>query len=161
MTTEYKLLIAASKFIRSQPNGADGTIKELMADAVAEAAARVNGGYLTPEIQHQELRRVPPPPVVPVHAPRAPKLPAPEVIKVSGVSDDNMRILLRAAGYGVVKKPVLACYRALLSDQGRSWTTTEVGKATGLGNNVVNGVCARMWKRKVLVKVGHAQYRAT
>lgn len=46
MTTEQKLLMAAAQFIRRHPNGTDDTVKELMADAVEQAAKEVGKGWL-------------------------------------------------------------------------------------------------------------------
>lgn len=135
MTTDQRLLTAAAAFIRRHPNGTDDAIKELMAGAVDDAAKRL-GTVDVPTV-------VAAPPVV------------------SAVSDDNMRILLRAAGYKQVKGASLDVYRLLLGDQTREWNTPAVAKKLRRSAGAISHVLRTLFEHKAIVQTRTGFYRAT
>jgi len=102
-------------------------------------------------------------PVIPV------QLPLPPVAQLAegAISDDNVRILLRAGGYEVVRQTPLKIYGFLLRNTGREWTPSEVAKRIKLDRHICTNQLANLARRKIIVRLvdGHrgqeSRYRAS
>ncbi len=161
MTSEQRILMAAAGFIRKHPNGTDDSLKELMAATVEDCAKRLESqvgvakqsildGTWAVEERSRAKKNEP-----------VPYIPEAKMAVVSGVSEENARILLRAAGYKTVKGGVLETYRVLLSDSSRPWSSEQVAKIIKKARSTINGNLMGLAKRGAITRTNVGWYRAT
>ena len=125
-----QLLERAADFIERHPNGADPLIKVLMAQAI-------RGTIKAPTSK-----------------------PRPEPANDTSVPEDNIGILLRAAGWRRVTKSVRKVYGFLLRHQTKAWNAAAVADATGANKLVTRNILGRLVSRGAIERVGVGQYRA-
>lgn len=135
-----QLLNAAADFIEKHPNGADPLSKTLMAAACRAAAGK------------------PLPTVKAVRAAKAVKVsaPAPD----TDVPEDNVDILLRAAGLKKIHQTTRKVYGFLLRHQSKAWTGTQVANGTGRDRVATRDMLSRLHRIGAIERVGSGQYRA-
>ncbi len=143
-TTEQKLLLAASEFIRNHPNGTDDLLKELMADAVKKAAnmtgpPTISGTWPIPKIKFT--------------LPEAPRTDAPMA------TDADFAAMMRGKGYQSVKGASLEVMRLLWADPSREWTPQQVAKKLRRGS-ATNAVLRTLASRGVIAKPSTGVYKA-
>lgn len=83
---------------------------------------------------------------------------APTVVEVP---EDNIGILLRAAGWKTVKATPRRVYGFLLRHQAKAWDAPDVAVALGISTQKVSHTLAKMARVGAITRVGAGQYRAS
>ncbi len=149
-----RLLVVAAKFIRNHANGTDAVFKELMADAVDEAARAAAVGVLPIKIAKRLA-----PPVLPseVDGIRHRMGAGP----LATVNEEEARALLYAAGYTVVRRSTIRVYVALVNARHRAHTSEWVGKKTGRSPQAVRWILRGLVRHNAIIKPSIDTYQAT
>lgn len=143
MDTQGRLLLAAAQFIRSE---GEGLMTELMAEACEDAARKLEKNGAKPALV------MTPPPVT------NPQIPT---VVENGISDENVKILLRAGGYKYAKKPTVILYGFMLRNSTRDWSPTEVAKKIRGNPHAVSQSLWALAKANIIKRTQVGRYQAS